>query len=88
VDEMIERKSRGEVITTDGQKAEPAPVVDLMEALRASVEAARAKRQAGGDADAQPESEAGDTDSEAKPAKKKSTKASKAATDEDEAVAS
>lgn len=44
IEELIDRKSRGEVITVEGDKSEPAPVVDLMEALRASVEAARAKR--------------------------------------------
>jgi DNA end-binding protein Ku len=83
VDEMIERKSRGEVIAVDGQKAEPAPVVDLMEALRASVEAARAKRQGGS---AGEETSDGD---ETKAVKKKATKASKSSSaEDDEAVAS
>jgi DNA end-binding protein Ku len=44
VEELIDRKSRGEVIEAAGPVAQPAPVVDLMDALRASVEAARAKR--------------------------------------------
>ncbi|MGH9170609.1 MAG: Ku protein [Acidimicrobiales bacterium] len=50
VEALIERKSRGELVIVDEPTAEPAPVVDLMEALRASVEAARAKRaeEAGG----------------------------------------
>jgi DNA end-binding protein Ku len=47
VEELIERKSRGEFVTAAGPVAEPAPVVDLMDALRASVEAARAKRASG-----------------------------------------
>jgi DNA end-binding protein Ku len=44
VEDLIERKSRGEVVTSSGPVAEPAPVIDLMDALRASVEAARRKR--------------------------------------------
>ncbi len=45
VEELLAAKSRGEVVTHE-REAEPAPVVDLMEALRASVEAARGKRSA------------------------------------------
>jgi len=45
VEDLISAKSRGEVVTYE-REAEPAPVVDLMEALRASVEAARGKRSA------------------------------------------
>jgi len=48
VEELIDQKSRGEVLTAAGPVSEPAPVVDLMEALRKSVEAARTKRAAGG----------------------------------------
>ncbi|HXY44452.1 MAG TPA: Ku protein [Acidimicrobiales bacterium] len=44
VEDLIERKSRGEVVTSSGPPPEPAPVIDLMDALRASVEAARLKR--------------------------------------------
>jgi DNA end-binding protein Ku len=44
VEDLIERKSRGEIVTSDAPAAQPAPVIDLMEALRASVEAARLKR--------------------------------------------
>jgi len=47
VQDLIERKSRGEVVALDGQAPEPVPVVDLMDALRASVEAARLRRAAG-----------------------------------------
>ncbi len=47
VEDLIDRKSRGEVIEVGTQAPEPAPVVDLMEALRASVEAARQKRRGG-----------------------------------------
>ena len=43
VEAMIERKVKGqEVVATEG--AEPAPVVDLMAALRASVEATKARK--------------------------------------------
>jgi DNA end-binding protein Ku len=48
VEELLDRKSRGEVVTSTGPVNEPAPVVDLMEALRRSVEAARTKRAGGG----------------------------------------
>jgi DNA end-binding protein Ku len=48
VEDLIERKSRGEVITASTPEQASAPVVDLMEALRASVDAAR-KRRAGTD---------------------------------------
>lgn len=40
--ELIDRKRSGEVVTLE-RAAPPAPVVDLMDALRASVEAARAR---------------------------------------------
>jgi len=46
VEDLIERKSRGEVVTASGPVPEPVPVIDLMDALRASVEAARLKRTA------------------------------------------
>jgi DNA end-binding protein Ku len=45
VEELIEAKSRGEIVEHE-RPEEPAPVVDLMEALRKSVEAARDKRSA------------------------------------------
>jgi DNA end-binding protein Ku len=48
VEELIDQKSRGEIVTASGPITEPAPVVDLMDALRKSVEAARAKRAGGG----------------------------------------
>jgi len=44
VEDLIERKSRGEVVSTGAPVFQPAPVVDLMDALRASVDAARLKR--------------------------------------------
>jgi DNA end-binding protein Ku len=50
VEELIDQKSRGEVLTAAGPVTEPAPVVDLMEALRKSVEAARTKRAVGKEA--------------------------------------
>jgi DNA end-binding protein Ku len=49
LEELIARKIQGEEITR-APEAEPAKVVDLMEALRASVEAAKAGRAAGGEA--------------------------------------
>jgi DNA end-binding protein Ku len=44
VEELIDRKRQGETIVTDGEARAPAPVVDLMDALQASVEAARNHR--------------------------------------------
>ena len=44
VEELIDRKRQGETIVTDGEARTPAPVVDLMDALQASVEAARNHR--------------------------------------------
>jgi DNA end-binding protein Ku len=44
VEELIDRKRQGETIVTDGETRAPAPVVDLMDALQASVEAARHHR--------------------------------------------
>jgi DNA end-binding protein Ku len=49
VEDLIARKSRGEVVTSSSPSPQPAPVVDLMDALRASVEAARQKRTGAGD---------------------------------------
>ena len=61
--EMIERKAEGEEIVTPPVEGEaPAPVVDLMAALEASLEAAKKSRSASKDA-AEPE--------EAKPTKRK-----------------
>ncbi|MGC9962866.1 MAG: Ku protein [Acidimicrobiales bacterium] len=48
VEDLIARKSRGEVVTSSSPSPQPAPVVDLMDALRASVEAARQKRTGAG----------------------------------------
>jgi DNA end-binding protein Ku len=44
VEELIDRKRQGETIVTDGEARKAAPVVDLMDALQASVEAARHHR--------------------------------------------
>jgi DNA end-binding protein Ku len=44
VEELIDRKRQGETIVTDGETRAAAPVVDLMDALQASVEAARNHR--------------------------------------------
>jgi len=46
VEELVDRKSRGEVVTSERPAEPAAPVVDLMEALRASVEQAREGRAA------------------------------------------
>lgn len=48
VADLIERKRRGEEIVTQGAPPESAAVVDLMEALRRSAEAARGRRGGGG----------------------------------------
>jgi DNA end-binding protein Ku len=44
VEQLIEEKRRGHVIVTERPETKPTPVVDLMKALEASVEAARAHR--------------------------------------------
>ncbi|HXQ61598.1 MAG TPA: Ku protein [Acidimicrobiales bacterium] len=44
VEELIDRKRQGEVVVTGGDTRPAAPVVDLMDALQASVEAARNHR--------------------------------------------
>jgi DNA end-binding protein Ku len=44
VEELIDRKRQGETIVTDNEPRTAAPVVDLMDALQASVEAARNHR--------------------------------------------
>ncbi|MGD0984939.1 MAG: Ku protein [Acidimicrobiales bacterium] len=41
VEKLIEQKRRGTVVVSEGPRAEPAPVVDLLAALQASVSAAR-----------------------------------------------
>ena len=46
VEEMIEAKARGEVVSVERPAEPSAPVVDLMDALRASVEKVREGRQA------------------------------------------
>jgi DNA end-binding protein Ku len=50
VQAMVERKRQGEEIVTESTADEPAPVVDLLEALSASVAAARARQKSGGGA--------------------------------------
>ena len=47
VEELARRKAEGEEIVAPDQADQPAGVVDLMEALKASVEATKAKRAAG-----------------------------------------
>jgi DNA end-binding protein Ku len=49
VEELIDRKRQGEVIATGERAAEPAPVVDLMAALQASVDEVRRRRGASSD---------------------------------------
>jgi DNA end-binding protein Ku len=44
VEELIERKRQGEVIATGERREAPAPVVDLMQALQASVDEVRRRR--------------------------------------------
>ncbi|MGE5290760.1 MAG: Ku protein [Micromonosporaceae bacterium] len=48
VEELIERKTRGEEIVTEGAPAEDTNVVDLMDALRRSAEAIRGRRSGSG----------------------------------------
>jgi DNA end-binding protein Ku len=74
VEDLIDRKSRGEVVTSEGPAIAPAPVVDLMDALRASVEAARSKRAAEGAAG---EAVSGDGSAGKTPAGAKATRAKK-----------
>ncbi len=52
VEELIDRKRQGEIVVTGGDTRPAAPVVDLMDALQASVEAARNHRP--GNADVSP----------------------------------
>jgi len=47
VRELAERKIQGEEIVSSDAAAQPSGVLDLMEALKASVEATKAKRKAG-----------------------------------------
>jgi DNA end-binding protein Ku len=75
VEDLIDRKSRGEVVTLEGPAVAPAPVVDLMDALRASVEAARSKRAAEGAAG---EAVSGDSSAGKGPAGAKAAHAKKA----------
>jgi DNA end-binding protein Ku len=53
VEDLIERKRRGEEIVTEGGPPEDSNVVDLMDALRRSAEQARGRRPAGGPAQGQ-----------------------------------
>ena len=43
VEELIDQKCQGTVVVSEGPRAEPAPVVDLLAALQASVSAARGR---------------------------------------------
>jgi DNA end-binding protein Ku len=43
VEDLIEQKRQGAVLVDEGPRAEPAPVVDLLAALQASVSAARGR---------------------------------------------
>jgi DNA end-binding protein Ku len=54
VEDLIERKRGGEIIATGGPEEPPAPVVDLLDALRASVKAVRGDDQADEGAKASP----------------------------------
>jgi DNA end-binding protein Ku len=45
VEELIEQKRSGTVVVSEGPRAEPAPVVDLLAALQASVSAARGRAE-------------------------------------------
>lgn len=85
VEELIDAKRQGETIVTDGEPRAAAPVVDLMDALQASVEAARNHRP--GNAKVSPlvpaakaKTKAPDT-SAPKPAPRRSTSAGKAGED-------
>ena len=71
VEELIDQKRQGTVVVSEGPRAEPAPVVDLLAALQASVTAA--KSRAGG---ASAEAESPVT---AKPAKKPAARRPRAA---------
>jgi DNA end-binding protein Ku len=75
--ELIERKAEGKEIVTEPDVAQPAPVVDLMAALEASLAAARGETSGASDSD----SDSGADSDGGKPAKKaaKSTKAAKKA---------
>jgi DNA end-binding protein Ku len=68
VEELIARKREGEIVVTDSGPREAAPVIDLMDALQASVKAARGHRP--GNAEVSPLVPAGRT----------ATKATKATT--------
>ncbi len=46
VEELIDQKRQGTVVVSEGPRAEPAPVVDLLAALQASVTAARGRADA------------------------------------------
>ena len=47
VEDLIEQKRQGTVVVTEGPRQEPAPVVDLLAALQASVSAARNRSATG-----------------------------------------
>jgi DNA end-binding protein Ku len=71
VEGLIDQKARGEVVDVSTPEAEPAPVVNLLEALQASVSAARGGRPAAKTAKAAP---AKRTQTKSAPAQAKVTK--------------
>ncbi len=72
VEELIDQKRQGTVVVNEGPRAEPAPVVDLLAALQASVTAAKSRQSDG--------SAHGDSDAGEKPAKKPAARRPRAAT--------
>ena len=66
VEELIDRKRQGEIVVTGGDTRPAAPVVDLMDALQASVKAARNHRP--GNAEVSPLVPAPGSKAKAKPA--------------------
>jgi DNA end-binding protein Ku len=72
VEELIDQKRQGTVVVNEGPRAEPAPVVDLLAALQASVTAAKSRQSDG--------SAQGDSDAGEKPAKKPAARRPRAAT--------
>ena len=74
VEDLIEQKRQGAVIVTEGPRDEPAPVVDLLAALQASVSAAR-----GRSGTSQPAAEAEPAETESGSSGKPATKTAKKA---------
>ena len=67
VEDLIDQKRNGAVVVSDGPRAEPAPVVDLLAALQASVSAAKGRA---GASEAEAESRASEKASGKKPSKR------------------